>query len=112
MPSDTVVQAPVCSHSSRYWQQALHPFYRRYRVDHLNLNWWQLHDTFYMGTLFSKVKSLGGYTCAQLITNGTLTRIYPMESKASAHIAAPLNEFIDDVSVPDILVCDLVTSGN
>jgi hypothetical protein len=47
--------------------------------------------------------------CAQLITNGTFTRVYPMESKASVHIAAALTEFIDDVGIPDTLVCDLAS---
>ena len=90
-------------------RQAMQPLNRRYRVDHLNLNRKRLNDTFYMDTLFSKVKSLGGYTCAQLIKNGTFTRVYPMESKASVHIAAALTEFIDDVGIPDTLVCDLAS---
>jgi hypothetical protein len=88
---------------------ALHPLNRRYWVDHLNLNWTRLHDTFYLDTLFSKVKSLGGYTCAQLITNGTFTKIYPMESKTSTNIVAALNAFIDDVGVPGTLTWDLAT---
>jgi hypothetical protein len=65
-------------------RQAIHPLHRRYRVDHLDLNRKRLNDTFYMDTLFSKVKSLAGFTCAQLITNGTFTRVYPMESKSGA----------------------------
>jgi hypothetical protein len=32
-----------------------------------------------------------------------------MESKASVHIAAALTEFIDDVGIPDTLVCDLAS---
>ena len=68
-----------------------------------------MDDTFYMDTLFSKVKSINGHTCAQLITNGRFTRIYPMESKASNNIATALTEFIDDVGVPGTLICDLAT---
>jgi hypothetical protein len=90
-------------------RQAIHPLHRRYRVDHLDLNRKRLNDTFYMDTLFSKVKSLAGFTCAQLITNGTFTRVYPMESKSGANIAAALNEFIDDVGIPDTLICDLAS---
>lgn len=90
-------------------RHAIHPLHRRYRVDHLNLHRKRLHDTFYMDTLFSKVKSLGGYTCAQLITNGSFTRVYPMESKASSNIARALQEFIDDVGIPDSLACDFAT---
>jgi hypothetical protein len=62
-----------------------------------------------MDTLFSKVKSLNGHTCAQLITNGSFTRIYPMESKASRNIAQALNEFVDNVGIPGALICDLAT---
>ena len=63
-----------------------------------------------MDTLFSKVKSLAGFTCAQLITNGSFTQVYPMESrKASASIANVLQEFVDDVGIPDTLVCDFAS---
>jgi hypothetical protein len=62
-----------------------------------------------MDTLFSKVKSIKGNVCAQVITNGHYTRVYPMPSKASKHIAQALRDFIDDVGVPDELVCDLAT---
>lgn len=88
-------------------RQAVHPLHRRYRVDHLNLNRKRLNDTFYMDTLFSKVKSIAGFTCAQLFTNGSFTRVYPMESKSGTNIAAALNEFIDDVGIPDTLICDM-----
>jgi hypothetical protein len=83
--------------------------HRRYRVDHLNLHHRRLHDVIYMDTLFSKVKSLSGFTCAQLITNGSVTRVYPMQSKASANIATVLQEFIDDVGITETLVCDFAS---
>ena len=90
-------------------QHTIHPLHRRYRVDHLNLHRRRLDDTFYMDTLFSKVKSLNGHTCAQLITNGSFTRVYPMESKASRNIAQALTEFVDDVGIPGTLICDLAS---
>ena len=90
-------------------RQSIHPLHRRCRVDHLNLHRRRLNDTFYMDTLFSKIKSLNGHTCAQLITNGTFTRIYPMESKSSHNIAQALNEFVDDVGIPGTLICDLAS---
>jgi hypothetical protein len=62
-----------------------------------------------MDTLFSKVKSISGFTCAQLITNGSFTRVYPMESKASSNIAQALQEFIDDVDIPETLICDFAS---
>jgi hypothetical protein len=47
--------------------------------------------------------------CAQLITNGSFTRVYPMESKSSNDIAHALTEFVDDVGIPGTLICDLAT---
>lgn len=73
-------------------RHSMHPLNRCYRVDHLNLHRRRLHDTFYMDTLFSKVKSRSGFTCAQLITNGTFTRVYPMESKSGSQIAQALGK--------------------
>jgi hypothetical protein len=90
-------------------RQAIHPLHRRYRVNHLDLHRRRLQDTFYMDTLHSKVKSLGGYKCAQLITNGSFTRVYPLESKESSNIANALSEFVDDVGIPDKLICDFAT---
>ncbi len=90
-------------------RHSVHPLHRRYRVNHLNLHRRRLRDNFCMDTLFSKVKSLGGYTCAQLITNGSFTRVYPLETKASSNIARALQEFIDDVGVPESLVCDFAS---
>jgi hypothetical protein len=44
-----------------------------------------------------------------LNTNGSFTRVYSMESKASANIATVLQEFIDDVGVPETLICDFAS---
>jgi hypothetical protein len=101
-------QRTLTTTTQRGVRNTIHPLHRRYRVDHLNLHRKRLRDVFYMDTLFSKVKSLSGFTCAQLITNGSFTRVYPMESKASSNIATVLQEFIDDVGLPEILVCDCV----
>jgi hypothetical protein len=90
-------------------RQALHPLHRRYRVDHLNLNRKRINDTFYTDTMFSKTKSLNGNRCAQVYTNGRFTKVYPMESKSSACIANSLQDFADNVGIPDTLVCDLAT---
>ena len=71
-------------------RHAMHPLHRQYRVDHINLHRKRLNDAFYMDTLFSKVKSIAGHKCAQLITNGSFTRMYPLESKSGANIARNL----------------------
>jgi hypothetical protein len=79
-------------------------------VDHLDLNHWRLHGTFYTDTIFLKVKSLNGNLCAQVFTNGHYTRVFPMMPKSSENIACALREFIDNVGVPDTLTfCDLAT---
>ncbi|KAI2502057.1 Reverse transcriptase (RNA-dependent DNA polymerase) [Fragilaria crotonensis] len=90
-------------------RHSMHPLHRRYRVDHLSLHRRRMKDTFYVDTLFSKVKSIAGFTCAQLITNGSFTRVYPLESKSSANIAFALQEFIDDVGIPENLTCDFAS---
>jgi hypothetical protein len=35
--------------------------------------------------------------------------VFPIPSKSSEHIAQMLREFIDDVGIPNILICDLAT---
>lgn len=48
--------------------------------------------------------------CAQLLTNGSFTCVYPMESKSSYDIAQALTEFVDDVvGVPGTLICNFST---
>ena len=54
-------------------RQTMHPLHWLYWVDHLQLTCKGLNDTFRMDTLLSKVKSLHGNTCAQLITNGNFS---------------------------------------
>ena len=88
-------------------RHALHPLHRRYRVDHLDLTRRRLNATFFTDTLFSKTKSFNGNTCAQIYTNGYLTRVYPMTAKTGVTIGRTLTEFTEDVGIPDTLVMDL-----
>ena len=88
-------------------RHALHPLQRRYRVDHLMLNRRRLNDTFYTDTLFSKVKSMNGNTCAQVYSNGSFTKVFPMPDKTGARVGQTLTDFADDVGIPDTLVMDL-----
>jgi hypothetical protein len=90
-------------------RHAIHPLHRRYRVDTHNFNRRRLNDVFYTDTLFSKVKSINGNVCAQVYTNGRYTRVFPMTSKSSENIAQTLNDFVDDVGIPNTLICDLAT---
>jgi hypothetical protein len=72
---------------------ALHPLHRRYRVDHLHLNRRRLNGDWFTDTLFSKVTSLQGNTCAQVYTNGNYTSVHPMTSKS--RVGVTLTEFAD-----------------
>jgi hypothetical protein len=66
-----------------------------------------------MDTLFSKVKFISGFPCAQLSTNGSFSRVYPTESKASINIARrALQEYIGDVGIPETPVCDFASEQN
>jgi hypothetical protein len=90
-------------------RHAIDPLHRRYRVDTHNFNRRRLNDVFYSDTLFSKVKSLNGNVCAQVYTNGRYTRVFPMMSKSGECIAQTLREFVDDVGIPNTLICDLAS---
>jgi len=85
-------------------RHAIHPITRRYRTDYMALRHRRLHATFYSDTLFSKFRSITGAKCAQIITDGLYTHIYPMPSKSSAGDA--LHHFITDIGIPDIVIID------
>jgi hypothetical protein len=62
-----------------------------------------------MDTLFSCLKSLNGFTCAQVYRNGRYTRVFPMTLKSSENIAQTLRDFVDDVGLPNTLISNLAT---
>ena len=77
-----------------------------YRVDHLHLNTRRrLNGDWFTDTLFSKVISIQGNTCAQLFTNGKFTTVHPLNSKTKV-AQALVTEFADDVGIPDMLLPD------
>jgi len=80
---------------------------RRLRVDHLNLHRPRLTGTWHADTLFAKVKSKRGNTCANVYTQGKFTRVIPMTSRKDA--GKSLVEFTDDVGIPDRLITDGAT---
>jgi hypothetical protein len=80
-----------------------------FRVNTHNFYRLHLNNVFYTDTLFSKVKSLNGNVCAQVYTNGRNTHVFPITSKSSENIAQTLNEIVDDVGIPNTLICDLAT---
>ena len=75
----------------------------RQRLNHLKFP--NLKGRFYTDTMFSKVKSLGGHTAAQVFTNGRgYDRFYPISKKSEAPEA--LISFVQDVGIPQELVSD------
>jgi len=64
-----------------------------------------LNCTIYTDTMFAKLKSVRGFTCAQLFTDGKgFYRLYPMKKKGDAHHA--LSQFIHDVGIPKNCLVD------
>jgi hypothetical protein len=60
----------------------------------------------YTDTMFSCIKSVRGYTCAQVFTDGyNFSRIYPMRAKGDAPHALML--FIHEVGIPKTILSDL-----
>ena len=77
---------------------------RRYSVNHLHLNRRRLNGDWFTDTLFSKVTSIQGNTCAQIFTNNNFTTVHPLNLKA--RVAQALTEFTDNVGTPDTLLSD------
>ncbi len=73
----------------------------------------KLWSTFFSDALFAtkKGKSLRGNTCAQLfVSDKGFVAVYPMQSQSEYLLA--LKQFVKDVSVPEVLVCDSHPSQN
>jgi hypothetical protein len=81
---------------------AAHPLHRGYCVDHLHRNRRCLNGHWFNYTLFSKVISIQGNTCAQVLTNGSFTTVHPLDSKAK--VAQALTKFADNVGIPDSIL--------
>ena len=86
-------------------RSAIGPLTRRYRTDLLQLHHTRLNTTIYTDTMFAKVKSLKGHTCAQVFTDGKgFIHAIPMKSKKDAGTA--LRTFIQDFGIPRVLAYD------
>mmetsp|Transcript_8644 Transcript_8644/g.12587 ORF Transcript_8644/g.12587 Transcript_8644/m.12587 type:complete len:434 (-) Transcript_8644:3145-4446(-) len=86
----------------RYVDGPLEP---RLKTSQAHLRFPTLNCTIYTDTLFSKKRSVRGFTCAQLFTDGRkFFRLYPLVSKADAHHA--LTQFIQDVGIPRNVLVD------
>jgi hypothetical protein len=78
---------------------------RRLRTSQAHLRFPTLNVQIYTDTLFSNKKSIRGYTCAQVFTDGKkFFRAYPLAKKVDAHHA--LTGFIQDVGIPKNCLVD------
>jgi hypothetical protein len=68
------------------------------------LHYRRLDTTFYSDTMFSKVKSLKGNSCAQVFVADNFIRVHPMTTKSDAGPA--LQVLAEDVGVPNHIVVD------
>ncbi len=81
------------------------PIERRLRTSQAHMRFPSLLMTLCLDTVFSHIRSVRGYTCAQIFTDGHgFVRIYPMRSKSDAHHA--LMRFIHEVGIPKNLLTD------
>jgi hypothetical protein len=72
------------------------PIERRLRTSQAHMRFPSLIMNLCSDTLFSHVRSIHGYTCVQVFTDGHgFVRVYPMKSKGDAHHA--LMHFIHEV---------------
>ena len=86
-------------------RSAIGPLTRRYRTDLVQLHHRRLNVTFYTDTFFSKTKSLKGYTCCQIFTDGKgFIHSIPMRSKKEAGKA--LRQIIQDFGIPRKMIYD------
>ena len=81
---------------------------RRFRTDKAHLRYRQLstrHGRFYVDTLLSKVKSIRGFTCANLYTNDIgFRKLFPMEKESET--PQSLQSFITLVGLPPAIHAD------
>ena len=86
-------------------RHATNPLRRRYRTDLLSLAYRRFNTKVYMDIIFFKYESVHGDTCAAVFcTKEGFMSIYPLKSKSLAGTA--LDTFIQDVGVPNELICD------
>jgi hypothetical protein len=76
---------------------AIHPMMQHLPVNHLNLHCPRLKGIWYCDTLFLKVKSKLGDTCANVYTEGKFTRAIQIPSRHKA--CKSLIKFTDDVGI-------------
>ena len=81
---------------------------RRFRTDRAHMRYKRLstrHGRFYVDTLFSKVKSIRGYTCGNLFTNTLgFKKFFPLETESQGQKS--MVDFIQLVGIPPAIHSD------
>lgn len=81
---------------------------RRFRTDKAHMRYKQLstrHGRFYVDTLFTKVRSIRGYTCGNLFTNSLgFMKFFPLESESRGQTS--MVDFIQLVGIPPAIHSD------
>jgi hypothetical protein len=86
--------------TQRGFRRSLSPLHRRYRTYHPDLHRNRLDVSFSSDTLFAKVKSLQGNSCAQLYTTVKYTKLYPMPDKTAVSIGETILDVFNNVGIP------------
>ena len=83
---------------------------RRFKTDKAHMRYKELSTrkgSFYVDTLFTKVKSVRGYTCSNLYTTALgFKKFFPMESKNGRECSGSLQTLIHLVGIPPSLHSD------
>ena len=87
-------------------RHAIHPIHRHYRTDHLDLHRKRLKGKWFLDTLVARHQSLSGNKYLHVFTNGEFTKAFPVPERTSQFVADSLQNFADDVGVPEFLVFD------
>jgi hypothetical protein len=88
-------------------RRSLNLLHRRYHTYHLDLHRNRLDVSFSSDTLFAKVKSFQGNSCAQLYTTGKYTKLYPMPDKTAVSIGETILDVFNNVGIPNEMITDL-----
>ena len=101
----TTARAAMESTVQRGWRQLTGDLTRRFRTRQTQLQNNYLRTNMYSDTHFASVKSVRGYTCAQVfVTREGYCEGDPMKSKADAYLS--LERVCREVGIPRLLVTD------
>ena len=84
-------------------QNKVHPITKLYRVGHLDLHTSIFSEKWYVEWRLAGTKSLDQNAGASVFSDGTFTELYPSESKQQVPGNMSVNDFCNDVGIPEKL---------